>query len=84
MSMMETATVVGAGGASPVPSPAPTAGLVPPAATPGGGTSAAPAVASGAGSAAVPAVAPGGDACTRAGFDVGAIFAVVAGILRIF
>ena len=70
--IMETVTDVGAGGVSPVPGPAPTARVVPPAAAPGGGTSAAPATASGA------------DARARVGLAVGAIFAVVAGTLRIF
>ena len=69
---METVPVVGAGGVILVPGPSPTAGLVPPAAALGGGTSAAPAAASGA------------DARARVGLDVGVIFAVVAGTLRIF
>ena len=72
MSMMETVMVVGTGGASPGLGPAPTAGVVPPAAAPGGGMSAAPAAASGA------------DACSCIGLAMGAIFAVVAGTLRIF
>ena len=82
--MMETVTVVGAGGASPEPVLALTAGVVPPAAAPGGGTSAAPAAASGAGVDDMPTAAPGGDAHARVGLAVGAIFDVVAGTLRIF
>ena len=76
--MMETVTVVGAGGASPGPSPSPTAEVVPHAAAPGGGTSAVPAAAN------VPAAASKGDARTRLGLSVGAIFSVVVGTLRIF
>ena len=72
MSMMETVTVVGAGGASHGTGPAPTAGVVPLAANSGGGTFAAPAAASGA------------DARACVGLAVDAIFAVVAGTLRIF
>ena len=84
VSTMENVTVVGAGGASPGWGPAPTTGVVPPAAAPGGGTSAAPAAASGAGADDMPTAAPGGDAHARVGLAVGTIFAVVAGTLRIF
>ena len=72
VSIMENVTVVGAGGVSPGPGPALTAGVVPPAAASGGGTFAAPAAASRV------------DSRTRVGLAVGAIFAVVAGILRVF
>ena len=72
MSMMEIVTVVGAGGANPGPGLALTVGVVPPAAATGGGTPAAPAAAS------------VSNASARVGLAVGAIFAVVAGTLRIF
>ena len=69
--MMKTVTVVGAGGVSPGPGLSLTAGVVPPAAAPRGGTSAAPAAASGAG------------VHAHVGLAVGAIFAMVTGTMRI-
>ena len=72
VSMMETVTVVGEGGVRPGLAPDPTAGGVPPAKTSLGVTFAAPVASSGA------------DTRSRVGLAAGAIFAVVAGTLRVF
>ena len=70
--MMDTVTVVRAGGVRPGPGPATTAGIVPPAETSWGGIFAEPVATSGA------------DTRACVGITVDAIFAVVAGTLRIF
>ena len=72
VSIMETVTVIGAGGVSADTCPAPKAGVVPPSAASGGAMFAAPTAASGA------------DTRARVGLAMGAVFALVVGTLRIF